>query len=177
MAGVAVAGAHPVKDSLAELAFEMAQHFEVKVNDAAAKNVRLVLEAQVIGLLRSHKCSLGSARIVTPAAAVVPCATPGGPALVEVELPGREVGPRQNLSVNDREGPAVIPVLPGRYILHQRFAVQAAHPHSLLPCKTAAAEFAPDPALDPLWIDAWEPFHGAIKKDCGFRVTLRVIAD
>jgi hypothetical protein len=32
----------------------------------------------------------------------------------------------------------------------------------------------PDPALDPLWISAFEPFHGAQKKDFGFRVTIKV---
>jgi hypothetical protein len=37
-----------------------------------------------------------------------------------------------------------------------------------------AREFAPDPALDPLWISAFEPFHGSKKKDFGFRVTIKV---
>ena len=44
-------------------------------------------------------------------------------------------------------------------------------------CKAASAEFAPDPALDPLWISYWEPFHGAIKKDFGFQVTVRVVPE
>ena len=55
----------------------------------------------------------------------------------------------------------VRPVAPGKYTLHQSFHVVASHPHSVLPCKAASAEFAPDPALDPLWISYWEPFHGA----------------
>jgi hypothetical protein len=38
----------------------------------------------------------------------------------------------------------------------------------------ASAEFAPDPALDPLWISYWEPFHGAAKKDFGFQLTMKV---
>lgn len=33
------------------------------------------------------------------------------------------------------------------------------------------------PALDALWISYWEPFHGAIKKDFGFQVTLKVVED
>jgi hypothetical protein len=44
----------------------------------------------------------------------------------------------------------------------------------MLPCKTASAEVAPDPALDPLWINAFEPFHGAAKKDFGFQVTSKI---
>ena len=54
---------------------------------------------------------------------------------------------------------------------------KAAHPKKVLPCKAASAEFAPDPALDPLWISYWEPFHGAQKKDFGFQVTVKVAAE
>src|SRR5262249_13836433 len=50
----------------------------------------------------------------------------------------------------------------------------ATHPRALLLCYAASAEFAPDPALDPLWISYWEPFHGAIKKDFGFQITVKV---
>jgi hypothetical protein len=66
---------------------------------------------------------------------------------------------------------AVVPV--GKYTLREAFGVQAAHPKKLLPCKAASAEFAPDPALDPLWISAFEPFHGAQKKDFGFQVIVK----
>src|SRR5215472_9188357 len=47
-------------------------------------------------------------------------------------------------------------------------------PPSLKPCKAASAEFAPEQALDPLWISYWEPFHGAAKKDFGFQITIKV---
>jgi len=67
-----------------------------------------------------------------------------------------------------------VPVTAGRYTLRGQLGIQATHPRKLLPCKTASAEFAPDPALDPLWISAFEPFHGAIKKDFGFQITLKV---
>jgi hypothetical protein len=50
----------------------------------------------------------------------------------------------------------------------------AAHPHSFALNQAAPAEFAPDPALDPLGVSYWEPFHGAIKKDFGFQITLKV---
>jgi hypothetical protein len=48
---------------------------------------------------------------------------------------------------------------------------------NLLTCKAASAEFAPDPALDPLWISSFEPFHGASKKDFGFQVTIKVAVE
>jgi hypothetical protein len=47
----------------------------------------------------------------------------------------------------------------------------------LLLYKGPSAEFAPDPALDPLWISYKEPFHGATKKDFGFQMTLKVVED
>ncbi len=108
---------------------------------------------------------------------MLPCGVVGGPPVVEIALPPREVAHGENLSVNDRVGPIEVPIAPGRFTLKQRFGVQATHPKNALPCKAASAEFAPDPALDPLWISAWEPFHGAIKQAFGFRVTLRVVAD
>jgi hypothetical protein len=175
MTGVAVAGGHPCKDSLAALAFELAQEFEIKFAKPEIKQAKLTLEAQVIGLLRSHENGGGSAGITCPAhAAVAPCGATGGPALVEVGLPGRGVAGGENLSVNDKSGPVAVKVAAGRYSLHEAFGVQAAHPKRLCPCKAASAEFAPDPALDPLWISAFEPFHGAQKKDFGFRVILKV---
>ena len=71
---------------------------------------------------------------------------------------------------------ATITVAAGEYQLQQSFVVSATHPHSLKFSKAASAEFAPDPALDPLWISYWEPFHGANKKDFGFQIILRVAA-
>jgi hypothetical protein len=79
----------------------------------------------------------------------------------------------ENLAINDHKGPVSVVVPAGEYHLVQTFRIEAAHGHSVCG-KAAAAEFAPDPALDPTWISITEPFHGATKKDFGFRVTLRV---
>ncbi|HEX4592171.1 MAG TPA: hypothetical protein VH120_19715, partial [Gemmataceae bacterium] len=140
------------------------------------KRAKLTIEARVIGLLRSHKCGGGSASITCPAHAfIAPCGVVGEvPAVVEVSLPGRAVAGGESLSVNDRSGPMPAVVPPGNYTLREMFGVQAAHPKKLVPCKAASAEFAPDPALDPLWISAFEPFHGAQKKDFGFQVIVKV---
>ena len=99
------------------------------------------------------------------------------PALVEVSLPGRAVAAGENLSVNDKVGPVAAVVDAGKYALREAFGVQASHPKRVFPCKAASAEFAPDPALDPLWISYWEPFHGAAKKDFGFQITIKVVED
>jgi hypothetical protein len=168
MSGVAVAGGHPCKDSLAVLTFDLVQGFEIAYDPAKVKGARLTLEGRVIGLLRSH--SSGSAQ-QGPACASVAAGTA---AVVNLALASHGVTGGDNVSVNDREGPAAVIVPAGKYTLHQGFTVSASHPHSLCCGKAASAEFAPDPALDPLWISYWEPFHGAAKKDFGFQVILKV---
>jgi hypothetical protein len=173
MTGVAVAGCHPCKKSVAAQDFDLTQCFEVKGDKLGGKCLKLTLEGRVIGLLRSHKCGGGCADESTACAAVH-----GG----EVEVasfcaPARSVCKGDNLSVNDHRGPVCAPIVPGKYTLHQSFHISASSPCHLLCCKCASAEFAPDPALDPLWISYWEPFHGAIKKDFGFQVTVKVVVE
>ena len=172
MTGVAVAGAHLCKDSVATLQFELAQCFEIAIADPKLKRARLTLEGRVIGLLRSH-CKGGGSAEQGAATAAVSC---GPSAVVSLAVPPHSVAGGENESINDREGPVSAAAVPARYTLHQTWVVSAAHPHNLRFCKAASAEFAPDPALDPLWISYWEPFHGAAKKDFGFQVTLKVAA-
>src|SRR5262249_31025976 len=61
MTGVAVAGAHPCKDSHALLAFTLDQGFDVVFEKPDVKKAKLTIEGRVIGLLRSH-CRGGSAQ-------------------------------------------------------------------------------------------------------------------
>lgn len=170
MTGVAVAGGHPCKDSVAAQDFELSQCFEVAVDNPKTRKLQLTVEARVIGLLRSHAKGGGAAEESGACATIA-----AGPAeLVTVCAPAHSVAGGENLSINCREGPCTVPVVPGKYTLHQTFHIAASNPHTLLPCKASSAEFAPDPALDPLWISYWEPFHGAIKKDFGFQVIIKV---
>jgi hypothetical protein len=169
MSGVAVAGPHPFKDSLATLTFQLDQCFEIALDGPKIKRAKLTLEGRVIGLLRSHEGG-GTAQQGPAHAAVVS----GGVDLVSLDLPSQCARGGDNLSVNDRRGPVACVVGAGECHLGQMFTVTASHPHSVRLCKAASAEFAPDPALDPLWISYWEPFHGAAKKDFGFQVTLKV---
>ncbi len=171
MTGVAVAGAHPCKSSVATMDFDLAQCFEIAFEKPEVKAAKLTIEGRVIGLLRSQakgNASEGNG-----------CATVAGAGCETLSLcvPAHAVGCGENLSINDRDGPASVAIKPGKYTLHQTFAVSATHPNSLLPGKAASAEFAPDPALDPLWISYWEPFHGANKKDFGFQITVKVVDD
>lgn len=170
MSGVAVAGAHPCKESLASLQFDLLQELEIAVNDPKVRRASVTMDGRIIGLLRSHRGGGGAAFQGPGCATLI-----GGTSVVsDLNLPGQSVNCGNNMSLNCREGAPTVTILPGRYSLHQSIAFTASHPCSFLPCKAASAEFAPDPALDPLWISYWEPFHGANKKDFGFQVILKV---
>jgi hypothetical protein len=173
MTGVAVSGAHPCKDSAASMTCELTQSFEVSFDNPKLKQAKLVLEERVIGLLRSHTAGGGSAGEGPGCATILRGETSVGSLCV----PEHSVVCGNSLSINDHEGPIEIPVAAGKYTLVQSFIVTAAHPGTLRPCKAASSEFAPDPALDPLWISYWEPFHGANKKDFGFQISLKVVAE
>lgn len=90
---------------------------------------------------------------------------------------GRSAACGEELSVYDRSGPFAVPVLPGKYTLHEVFGIRAAHGKMSLLCKGTSAEFAPDAALDAKWISSFEPFHGANKKNFGFQVIVKVVPD
>ncbi|MCI0461823.1 MAG: hypothetical protein L0Z62_33145 [Gemmataceae bacterium] len=171
MTGVATATGTPCKAGVAGLDFDLDQCFEVTFEKPDVKAAKLTLEGRVIGLLRSH--SRGTAEATHGCASVQ---TEAGE-LVKLCVPDHLAARGDNVSVNDREGPCSVPIGPGRFRLRQTFHVLASHPKALLPCKAASAEFAPDPALDPLWISYWEPFHGANKRDFGFQVILKVAAE
>jgi hypothetical protein len=168
-----VAGAHPCKNSVATLSFDLDQSLEIAFEKPDLKRAKLTIEGRVIGLLRSHVKSSGSAEQGEACATV----SSDGAALGSMCVPPHKVACGENLSLNCREGPVSMPVKAAKYTLHQTFVISAAHPRSLKPCKAASAEFAPDPALDPLWISYWEPFHGAAKKDFGFQITIKVAPD
>jgi hypothetical protein len=167
MSGAAVAYGGPTGPASASQVFEVVQQFEVSFDKPTVRAAKLTVEGRVIGFLRSHK--VGSAEQCA-SATVTGGAGPG----LALAMPPHAVSGAESISINDREGPAGVIVAAGRYVLSQSFRVTAAMPKSVLPCKAPSAEFAPDPALDPLWISHKEPFHGANKKDLGFQVTIKV---
>jgi hypothetical protein len=168
MTGVVVAGPHPCKASSALMHFDLNQGLEIAFADPKLKQARLTIEGRLIGLLRGDGYG-GSASVGHGEIAL----TSGGGPVVTVFVEGHAVSGDDNLAINDRKGSVSVPVLPGEYHVLQTLHIQAAHARSLCG-KAASAEFAPDPALDPTWISVTEPFHGANKKEFGFRVVLRV---
>ncbi len=171
MQGVAVAGPHPYKDSFAAQDFDLSQCFEIGLDKPAGKNVKLTLEARVVGLLRAGNGGCGSAEVSGTVGV-----SAGTVDVVALPIPAHAVAGSEDLSINDHTGPAAVVLSPGKYTLHQVFHVGASYRRRLCG-KAASAEFAPDPGLDPLWISYWEPFHGASKKDFGLQVTVRAAAN
>src|SRR5262245_11521191 len=60
MTGVAVAGAHPARCSLAAMNFDLQQEFDVNFDNPKVTKGKVVLEGRVIGLLRSERKGSGS---------------------------------------------------------------------------------------------------------------------
>ncbi|HTU89139.1 MAG TPA: hypothetical protein VMF69_03485 [Gemmataceae bacterium] len=192
MSGAAVAYGS-ICPATAAQAFELEQCFELSFDNPKVKKGKLTMEGRVIGLLRSH-CPKDSAAYDNACAAVSAEATPiptgqplyhsgwgngmtvnTGPAcILQLCVPPHAVGGKQALSVNDHDGPYSVPVTAGKYVLRQTFHISTTAHATIVPIKGPSAEFAPDPAIDPLWLSYKEPFHGAIKKDFGFQFILRV---
>lgn len=172
LTGVAVAGAHPIKDSVAQMAYDVAQEIEISFDDPKVKKAKLSVETRIIGLLRSYKG--GGLASISAATATV---SAGDKDLVSLAAPSHSVNNGVNFSVNDHEGPQSIPVTATKYMVRQALCISATHPRCFVPMKASSSEFAPDPALDPLWISYWEPFHGAAKKDFGFQLIVKVSDD
>jgi hypothetical protein len=168
MSGVAVAYGSPFGGASAAQVFDLCQQFEVSFDKPTVKAAKLTIEGRVIGFLRAEK--LGTADECASATLAGPT---GG--LLALQMPNHSVCGGETLGVNDKEGPVgvVIPAA-GKFSLTQSFRVSASMPKTLLHCKAPSAEFAPDPALDPLWISYKEPFKGASKKDLGFQVIVKV---
>jgi hypothetical protein len=153
----------------ADMRFDFEQCFEVNFDDPKVKRAKMTVEGRVVGLLRGGK--KGCADYSDASAHLDACDAP----LVSVSVPPHSACGCDSLAVNDHDGPKAVPVLPGKYTLKQTFCI-AAHTQSCL-CKRPSAEFAPDPALDPLWITYFDPFHGVKKDTFGFQVILKVAAE
>jgi hypothetical protein len=170
LTGVVVAHDHPFWESSASMTFELEQCFDVVFAGDGVKGAKLTVEGRLIGLLRSG--ARGAASEGGGSATV----RRGDVALLSVCTPDHAVAGGDNLAVNDHGGPRSVPVGPGPHVLQQSWQLTATHDKALLG-KASAAEFAPDPALDPQWISVQEPFHGFAKKDLGFQIILRVAED
>jgi hypothetical protein len=176
MTGAAVATGSPVGAALAGMDYDLEQCFEISFDKPEVKAAKLTIEGRAIGLLRSHCCCMSKKSGTAEESGGCATVSAGPLEVVTVCVPAHSVAAGDNLSINDHAGPLSVPVSAGKYTLHQTWHIAAQYPCTALG-KASAAEFAPDPALDPLWLSYWEPFHGAQKKDFGFQVTIKVAAD
>jgi hypothetical protein len=153
----------------ASMQFDFDQCFEVSFDDPKVKKAKLTIEGRVIGVLRGER--KGCAEYTDACAHLNACTAN----LVSICVPPHSACNCESLAVNDHDGPKTVPVVPGKYTLNQTFRISAHSDCGIF--KRPSAEFAPDPALDPLWISYFEPFHGVKKDTFGFQVILKVAAD
>lgn len=172
MSGVAVATGNVGRAGSSGMDFDLNQEFEVVFEKSDVKSAKVTVEARAIGLLRSHAGG-GIAELTHGQV----CVASSAGEILSLAMPDHSVADGENQSINDHVGPVSAPLGAGKFTLCQTVHFLASNPKALLPCKASSAEFAPDPALDPLWISYWEPFHGASKKDFGFQVTIKVSGD
>src|SRR5262245_9578984 len=100
MTGVAVAGGHPCKNSVATLNFDLEQRLEIGFEKPDIQRAKLTIEGRVIGLLRSHSNGGGSAE---QGQACATLANETG-ALATLCVSPHSVAGGENLSINCREG-------------------------------------------------------------------------
>jgi hypothetical protein len=181
MSGICAVNADLICTSIANYHFELTQGFAVVVNDPKrVKAVKLTMESRVIGLLRTnhqhyvcwtHHCPTADTE---PALAAI--ATCEGAPVVSLSLPPRSAGCCQDLGVYNHEGPICMPVVCGKYVLHETWGFGTTHP--CFWCRGASAEFAPQPQYVPAaleyWFQEWHPFNGTATKDFGYQVTIKV---
>jgi hypothetical protein len=150
------------------MTFDLEQCLDVVFEKPEVKGARLTVEGRVVGLLRGGR--EGAASESGGCATV----THGNTALVTLCVPDHAVAGCESLSLNDHSGPVGVPIGPGPHTLHAHWHIEATHPKALVG-KSASAEFAPEPALDPLWVGGpRDPFHGVGKKEFGYQLILRV---
>ena len=169
MTGVVTAGPHPFEASSAAMDFSLNQEFAVDFFDPKVKAAKLTVKAQVIGLLRAATSTAAapmSARALwpSPSRATASCRCRWRGMGSAAKTTGRSPITGARLPFPCCRAPT---------ICCKPSTSAAAHVQSICG-KAAAAEFAPDPALDPTWISTPDPFRGANKKEFGFRVTLQV---
>src|SRR5262249_14401015 len=116
MTGVCVATAHPFKDAVTSMDFDLEQFFEVVFESPDGKRAKVTIEGRVIGLLRTHAKAHGTAS-EGPARAAVTC---HDTELVHLDLPEHSVSGGENLSINDHAGPITVPVGPGKHLLLEK---------------------------------------------------------
>jgi hypothetical protein len=151
----------------AAMRFDLDQCFEVSFDDPKVKKAKLTVEGRVVGVLRGECCGCAE---FSDACAHVSCEAGAG---ASISVPPQSICKCAGLGVNDHDGPRCLPAVPCcKYTLNQTFSISA-HSKCCL-CKKPSADFAPDPALDPIWISFFEPFHGIKKDTFGFQVTLKV---
>jgi hypothetical protein len=181
MSGLVAANSDLCRTSVASYRFDLTQAFELHFH-GKTKTAKLTLDGRVIGLLvsdHSHYVGClgpkgGTAETEPAHAAVSSC---DHNELVSVTLPARETSCGHDLAVYNYEGPHMVSLPAGKYVLSENWGISVSHPPFYV--RGASAEFAPQPNYNTEnhWLTLIHPFNGQATKDFGFKVTLKVVAE
>lgn len=181
MTGLVAANSDLCRTSAASYRFDLAQAFELRFH-GKTKSAKLTLDGRVIGLLVSDHSQYtgclgprGGTAETLPAHAAVDSAD--HTELVSVSLPARSTSCGHDLSVYNYEGPYIVALPAGKYVLAETWGIAVSHPPFIV--RGASAEFAPEPNYntDNHWLTLVHPFNGQATKDFGFKVTLKVVPE
>jgi hypothetical protein len=175
MRGAAVAGSDCKHTAAASIAFELDQEFTVVPTREGLRPPKLGLAARVVGTLDTSdkKKGGGTADQGEACAAVLA----GETNLLHLCVPPQSAAGGQKTFLNNRAGPVDVTAVPACYRLHQTFRIAASQCDGLCGQSASAADFDPNPQLDPRWNDALKTFRAVPKTDFGFRVVLWVIEE
>ncbi len=169
----AVAGI-PCGESLASIVFDVVQEFQIQSTDpkVIGREAQLLVEGQLVGMLRRSRPGKGVPTTAPPAHAVVEAA---GHILVEFGFGERTLEGQDKVYVNDHFGPVptVVPCCVP-LLLHEKFGILCDHPPFKLMRNCVYASFGPSPSRWPEWVRLLDPAPEVAQGDLGFRVILRV---
>jgi hypothetical protein len=171
MTGAAAAAGLPCESSHAEVTFDLAQNFTVVTDRPPTRPIRMVVEAQLIGMFRGNRDGAGVAEVSMPADASV---TAGGALVAHVGFPGRSHAGKDTVLISERTPAVEALVVPGEYCLGQKFAIRCSHPKRCFHKNVVMAAFG-DLGKVPEWLNVLDTARDLPKnKDLGFRVAIRV---
>jgi hypothetical protein len=184
MSGITATNADLLCKSIANYDFQLTQAIGINFNSKRVVGAKLSLEGRVIGLLRTNHeyytrhCGNSHCGIAEthPATATV---TNEAGEIASLALPARQASGCDDLSVYNHEGPFCVPVICGKYVLHETWGFGTTHPAFF--CRGASAEFAPQPqhyrGANSYWFEHFEPFNGSATKDFGYQVVLKLVPE
>ena len=170
--GLASAAGNAYQSSHSNIDVNVVQQFRIEAMQPNVIGAKMVMNTQLIGVLRCQREGAGMAS-VGPCNSLV---SRNDINLLEAIIPQRTHTGEGNEFINDRSSPQSITVNFGSYTLSEHFRVEAGHPKRWFHKNVATAAFGPDSPRPPEWLSLLDAHRDLPKqRDTGYRVSLRLI--